>query len=482
MKRKDIHAILHPKSIAIVGTSSDLGRGATMFLNSLLEIGYEGKIFPVNPKVDVSLGLKTYPSLLDVPDSVDHVIIGIPANETPNVVGDAVKKGVRSIHLFTSGFSEVGTEEGAALQKKITEIAKGKARIIGPNCMGIYYPGMKIAFDGFQPPKPGGAGFVSQSGGMANYFSRHAVLEGNFCSKVVSIGNSSDLRLTDFLEYLSEDEETTTISMYVEGLGEGEGRKLLEILEGTTKRKPILIWKGGQTDQGAKTALSHTGAMSSGYLLWETIARQFGVILVDSIEEMHDFIKLYRLVRPPESTRCCLVTFGGGNSVAYADICAKMGILLPELSEQTQDDLLEFIPAVGTIRRNPVDVSAGGWETKVIENTLRTVGRDPNIDSMVFIAQVGFLRRMSERFGMEPEKILDNQANEIVSASRELKTPLVCNNPQPFEDQAGEALTLRIKKHLEEKQVPTIPTVERTSKALKRYYQYHCFVKRNGVR
>ena len=480
MKRKDIHAILHPKSIAIVGASSDLDKGATMFLDSLQEIGYEGKIFPVHPKVDVSLGLKTYPSLLDVPDSIDHVIVGVPASATPKVVEDAVKKGVRSIHLFTSGFSEVGTEEGAALQKKIAKIAKGKVRIIGPNCMGIYYPGMRIAFDGFQPPQPGGAGFVSQSGGMANDFSKHAVREGNFCSKVVSIGNSSDLRLTDFLEYLSEDDKTTTISMYVEGLGEGEGRKLLEILEGTTKRKPILIWKAGQTDQGAKTAFSHTGAMSSGHLPWETIARQFGVILVDSIEEMHDFIKLYRLVRPPEGTRCCMVTFGGGNSVAYADICAKTGILLPDLNAQTQDDLLEFIQAVGTIRRNPVDVSAGGWETKVIENTLRTAGRDPNIDFIVFIAQVGFLRRMSDRVGMEPEKIIDNQANEIASASRELKIPLVCNNPQPFEDQTTEAWRHQMKKRLEEKQVPTIPTVERTSKALIRYHQYNCFVKWNG--
>jgi acyl-CoA synthetase (NDP forming) len=195
---------------------------------------------------------------------------------------------------------------------------------------------------------------------------------------------------------------------------------------------------------------------------------------------MHDFIKLYRLVRPPEGTRCCIVTFGGGNSVAYADICSKMGILLPDLNEQTQDDLLEFIPAVGTIRRNPVDVNVGGWETKVIENTLRTAGRDPNIDSIVFIAQVGFLRRMSDRFGMEPEKILDNQANEIASASRELKIPLVCNNPQSFEDQTAEAWRLQMKKRLEEKQVPTIPTVERTSKAIKRYHQYNCFVKRNG--
>ena len=251
MKRKDIHEILHPRSIAVVGASNEFSRGATMFLHSLMKIGYEGKIYPIHPTIEVSLGLKTYPSLLDVPDSVDHVIVGIPAHACPKVVEEAVKKGVRSVHFFTSGFAEVGTKEGVALQEKINEIARGKVRIIGPNCMGIYNPKIKIAFDETQTAISGGAGCVSQSGGMATYFSRNAVQEGNYCSKVVSIGNSSDLRLTDFLEYLSEDDETTTISMYIEGLGDGEGKKLLEILRNTTKRKPILIWKGGQTDQGA---------------------------------------------------------------------------------------------------------------------------------------------------------------------------------------------------------------------------------------
>ncbi|MFC1859630.1 CoA-binding protein [Thermodesulfobacteriota bacterium] len=479
MKRKDIHEILHPNSIAVVGASNDLARGATMFLNSLKEIGYEGKIYPIHPNIDVALGLKTYPSLLDVPGSVDHVIVGIPAHASPKVVEDAVKKGVRSIHFFTSGFAEVGTAEGVALQEKINEIAQGKVRIFGPNCMGIYNPKMKIAFEENQTAISGGAGCVSQSGGMATYFSRNAVQEGNYCSKVVSIGNSSDLRLTDFLEYLSEDDETTTISMYIEGLGDGEGKKLLEIIGNTTKRKPILIWKGGQTDQGAKTAFSHTGAMSSGYPLWEKIARQFGVTLVDSIEEMHDFIKLYRLLEPPKGTKCCMVTFGGGNSVVFADICARMGIELPDLKENIQKSLLEFIPAMGTILRNPVDISIGGWESQVIEKTLRTVGRDPNIDSIVLISQVGFIGGAADRFGMEPEKILDHQVNEIVSASRDLKIPLVCNNPLPFDDLAAEELRLYMKKRLEENQVPTFPTIERTMKALKRYHQYNLFLKRN---
>jgi acyl-CoA synthetase (NDP forming) len=314
---------------------------------------------------------------------------------------------------------------------------------------------------------------------LATYFSRNAVQEGNYCSKVVSIGNSSDLKLTDFLEYMSEDDETTTISMYIEGLGNGEGKKFLEILKDTTKRKPILIWKGGQTGQGAKTAFSHTGAMASGYQLWEKTARQFGVILVDSIEEMHDFIKLYRLIKPPKGTSYCMVTFGGGNSVVYADICAGIGIKLPDLEEKTQKSLLEFIPPMGTIIRNPVDVSAGGWMPDVIEKTLKTVGQDPNIDSVVFVSQVGFAGGGSNLFGMEPEKILDHQIDGIIAASRDLNKPLVCNNPLPFESIAAEKLRLHMKKRLEENYIPTIPTIERTMKALKRYNQYENFLKRN---
>ena len=478
MKRKDIHEILHPRSIAIIGASSDYAKGATMFLSSLKAIGYEGKLYPIHPKADIALGLKTYPSLLDVPGSIDHVIVGVPAHAAPKVVEDAVKKGVRCVHFFTSGFAEIGTKEGALLQKKITEIAKGKVRIIGPNCMGIYHPRMKIAFGEEQPPIFGGTGFVSQSGGLANYFSRIAVQEGNYCSKVVSIGNSSDLRLTDFFEYLSEDDETTTISLYIEGLGNGEGKQFIEIIKNTVVRKPVLIYKGGQTEQGAKTAFSHTGAMSSGYQLWEKMARQFGVILVDSLEEMHDFIKLYRLIQPPKGLKYGMVTFGGGNSVVYADICARLGVELPDLAERTQKALLEFIPPMGTIIRNPVDVSAGGWDPHAIEKTLGTVGKDPSIDAVVFVPQIGFVAGGAGRFGIDPKQILDFQIDGVISACQKLEIPLVCNNPMPFEDLKAEELRLYMKKRLEENQIPTISTIERTMKALKRYHEYDVFLNR----
>jgi len=479
MKRNDIHEILHPGAIAVVGASNDQARGATLFLSALLEIGYEGQIYPVNPSLEVALGLKTYPSLLAIPGRVDHVIVGVPARIAPSIVQDAVTKGVKSIHFFTSGFAEVGTDEGRALQKSIADIARGKVRIIGPNCMGIYNPRMKIAFDEGQLPIAGGAAFVSQSGGLATYFSKSAIQEGNYCSKVVSIGNSSDLRLTDLFEYFGEDDDTETISMYIEGLAEGEGNILLKILEDTTRKKPVLIWKGGQSDQGARTASSHTGAIATSYRLWQTVTRQCGAILVESIEEMQDFIKIHRLSSPPQGYRSCLVTFGGGNSVAYSDVCAKEGITLPELEERTQEALVEFIPPMGTILNNPVDMSASGWVPGVIEKSLKIVASDVNIDSIVFITQLGFIiGGNATRFGVEPRAILDFQVREVVSASQKLNIPLVCVNPAPFEDLALEELRIYVKKELEKNNIATFLTMDRAAKALKRHHDYNRIVTR----
>ena len=157
-------------------------------------------------------------------------------------------------------------------------------------------------------------------------------------------------------------------------------------------RKPVLIYKGGQTEQGAKTAFSHTGAMSSGYQLWEKMARQFGVILVDSLEEMHDFIKLYRLIQPPNGSKIRDGDFWWRQQRGLCGhLCQTGCVELPDLAERTQKALLEFIPPMGTIIRNPVDVSAGGWDPHAIEKTLGTVGKDPSIDAVVFVPQIGFV-------------------------------------------------------------------------------------------
>ena len=477
MKRTDIERILNPGSIAVVGATNEMHRGATGFLACLMEIGFNGGLYPINPNIDESLGIKAYPGLMHVPDRIDHVVAAVPAHAAPAIISDAVKKGVQSVHFFTSGFDEVSTDEGHALQIKLTETARGKVRILGPNCMGFYNPKAKVAFEQGQPAVSGGAGFVSQSGGLAAAFVQNAVSEGNFCSKVVSIGNSADLKLSDFLEYFSEDDQTRVICMYIEGLSRGEGKNFLPLLKQAAGKKPVLIWKGGLTESGARAAHSHTAAMAGAFHLWPNLARQHGAILVDSIEEMQDFIKLHRFMPPPKTEKSCLVAFGGGCSVTYSDVCAGHGIALPKLSAETRQTLTEFIAAVGTITLNPVDVSAGGWQPGVLEKTITAVGKDPNIDSVIFVSQMVFLINMSRRLGFDPKKVLEEQAAGIGAAARATGLPVLCSNPPAYEGLEAEEIRLYLKKELEKNGIPSFPTIERTVKAFKRHYDYHQFKK-----
>lgn len=481
MRRTDIHEILNPRSIAIVEVSSNPIKGATIFLHTLLAIGYEGKLYPVNPDGEDSLGMKTYRCLLDVPDSVDHVIVGVPAHRVLAEIENAVRIRARSIHIYSAGFEEINTDEGLALKKEIMGIARGKVRVIGPNCMGIYYPKKKISFYFDQSPLFGGSAFVSQSGGLAGLFSFVALQENNYCSKVVSIGNSWDLKLTDFLEYFSEDEETETVSMYIEGLGNGEGRKLLSALKNTTKRKPVIIFKGGRSEEGERAASSHTGALASNFQIWNTLTDQYGVILVDSIEEMHDFIKLYRMVHPPRSKRSCLVAFGGGGrNVTYADICAKNGLSLPKLQKEVQDGLLDFIPQVGTMRDNPVDLSGGVFDPTVLVRTLETVSRDPNVDSIIFTIDVLVMHTIKDLLGTDPRDIVKGTVSALVSVKDHLEIPIFCCNPVSMEDLEIEELRLYLKEELEKNNIPSILTIERTTKAIKRYHDYSSFKSRES--
>lgn len=480
MNRQDIEDLLHPRSIAVVGTSSRLGEpGAVIYLDVLTEMGYEGKIYPINPKASTALGLKTYPSLLDVPEEVDHVIVCVSARLVPTIVKDAVRKKVKSIHVFSSGFAESHTEEGLSLQNEIIEIAKGKAKIIGPNCLGFYYPKNKIGFIPDQTTTHGDAGFISQSGGLSQTFIDTATQERNYCSKVFSVGNSSDLKLTDFLEYLSEDPETKSISMYIEGLSGGEGQKFLTLLKDTTPKKPVLIMKGGQTDTGAKTATSHTGSLASAsaYKIWESIARQYGATMVDGIHEMHDFLKLHRLSPLPKSKKTCLITVFGGNCVVYSDVSTKNRIEIPELTAETQGELLKFIPGVGTIRSNPIDLSDSAFIPNVLENVLITVGKDPNIDSIIFSFEFKFMsKRVREKMGLDFLRLYRGWVSAIAKAKSKIDVPILCINPMLVDSLEAEEDRLYIKNQLEEKQIPSFLTIERGAKALNRYCVYHFYL------
>jgi len=262
---RDLEYIFHPRSIALVGITSDPASFAGLgFLRGLLEFGYEGHIYPVNPKASEIRGLRAYPSVRDVPGPVDHVISLVPAHVALQLIEDCGAKGVKTVHLFTAGFIETGAKEGEQLQAELlTRARRLGIRLIGPNCMGIHYPRTGITFDMRYPQeakKVGGISFFSQSGGNAVDLLHVGPRRGLFFNKVVSYGNATDLNECDFLENFAADPDTEIIAGYIEGVT--DGRRFWQAMKHVAKLKPVIVLKGGRTAAGTGAVTSHSGSIA----------------------------------------------------------------------------------------------------------------------------------------------------------------------------------------------------------------------------
>jgi acyl-CoA synthetase (NDP forming) len=330
--KHDLDRLFYPRGIAVIGASDTYGRGSSMFLRSLLDLGYEGGLYPVNVSANsAAMGLPAFKRVVDIPGPVDYAIVGVPAKATLGVVADCIEKGVPYIHFFTAGFSELQTEKGARLERELVELARGKTRLIGPNCMGAYCAESRIGFDSSHTGESGDVAFISQSGGHAINFIRRTGERGLKLSKGISYGNACDLSSIEFLEYFADDEKTAIIGIYIEGTK--DGRKFFETLKAAAKKKPVIIWKGGRTPDGANAAASHSGALAGAFEIWKSMIKQAGAILVDDDNEMLDLMLGLKHLSLPAGVNTALVTTGGGNSVVAADKCDGLGLNLPPLSE-----------------------------------------------------------------------------------------------------------------------------------------------------
>lgn len=387
-----IDYIFHPRSVAVVGASGPqigpggMGRG---FIMAMQDMAFEGGLYPVNPRHQEILGLKCYPSLLDIPGPVDHVIFAVPAHVVPEVIEDCIAKGVKSIHFFTAGFSETGEEEDAELEQRIVSRAREAGiRLIGPNCMGIYCPAARVAFMPEFPTEPGPVGFLSQSGGNAGDMVYSAARRGIRFSKVISYGNAADLNEGDFLEYLAEDPETKIVAAYVEGVR--DGRRFFRAMRRASERKPVIVLKGGRTEGGNRAAFSHTGSLAGSTEVFSTLTRQVGAVRVDSMEELVDVTVAFRFLDPlPAGRGVVVVGVGGGFSVFAADEVNEAGLDLPSLSESVQREVRGFTPVAGTSVRNPVDTLAM-MNPGELTDTLRIVASDPRVDIVLFHIALGW--------------------------------------------------------------------------------------------
>ncbi|OGO02602.1 MAG: hypothetical protein A2Y72_04405 [Chloroflexi bacterium RBG_13_53_26] len=358
MSPPHLEYIFRPQSIAVVGASTDPMRWFIneFYIEPLLKMGYQGKIYPINPRGGEIVGLPVYRRLRDVPGPVDHVISCIPARETPQVLDECAEVGARIFQLYTAGFAETGEPEGVELQRRLLEIARRhNIRILGPNCMGIYCPSTKVSFCINYPLEGGPVGLIAQSGSNATYIIRSAVVRGLRFSKAVSYGNACDINECDLLDYLADDPETKVIAAYIEGTADGE--RLRKVLARAASLKPIVVYKGGYTSGGARAASSHTGALAGSDAAWDGLLKQVGAIKVHSVDEMVDMlVALLRMV-PPRGFNACAVGNGGGASLLATDEMERVGFRLPPIPPDIRECFKGLVPLAGSMLRNPIDAA-----------------------------------------------------------------------------------------------------------------------------
>jgi len=465
--REYFERMFHRKSIAIVGISRNYtGLGGQFFLKNLQRAGFPGKIYLINPTAGEISGMKAYPSVSSLPEAVDLAIVCIPAQFVPPLLEECSRNGVRNIHILSSGFKELGTPEGTGLEEEVRRVSlQGGLKVIGPNCMGPYVPKSRLMPWGQIPGTAGSMAFLSQSGTLTQRISEHGYFTGMGISKAVSFGNAAVLDSPDYLEYLAEDEETGVIGLYLESVR--DGRRFLEVARRVNRKKPMVLWKGGETSSGAGAVASHTGTLAGEDRVWENGLRQAGITRARSLEEVVGAAMAFLYLPPPKGRRLFILGGGGGNSVYYADICMGVGLQVPPLTGDTRDQISEMVPSVGSFARNPVDAWKAFHDPGYMSRMLEIVFEDPALD-MILLDRL--IPRMT--YASAEEKDTSQMAIEFLRRNRHRK-PLVAVVDGAGEDPdlAGEAARLR--QRYCRAGIPAYPSLPLAAQALARVTAYY---------
>jgi len=470
-----LEAAFHPRAIAVAGASETPFSFGYHYVRHLLDYHYPGDIYPVNPAHEVILGLKAYPDLTSIPGPVDYVICCLPASKVLALLAQCPARGVKVVHLLTARFSETGRRQAADLETKILQEARRlNIRLIGPNCMGIYYPGGGIAH-GYDMPQEGGTvGAVFQSGGLSDLLVRYGEVQGLRFSKVISYGNALDLDESDFLRYLAYDDETKVIAAYFEGAK--DGRKLLNALASAARAKPVIAIKGGRGTAGIKAAASHTAAIAGSDSMWRTAFKKTGVVQARDMSELVDFLVAFSYLPPIRGNRVAIVGGGGGMSVTAADACEEAGLVVPPLPPEIREELRAKVPEVWDWLGNPVDGSIMGGISADFHTgpgqIPRMLTRTPHFD--LIVAQVAEEAPLPEEIWTA---IVRMQAEEMINLHGEQLKPLVAVvtdgkfGSGQFQDWRWNTLAEQ-RARLVAAGVPTYSTVAEAARAVRQVIEY----------
>ena len=449
--------IVNAKSIAIIGVSSNPEKAASPILKNMLDFGFKGKVYPINPRLDSFMGLPVYASIKDIAGEVDLAIISTPPKTVPNILKECVDKRVRAAIINSEGFAEVGGE-GKKLQRELVNIVKSTGiRVLGPNTMGVVCPATKLSTSiaDLGEVVEGNVGLIAQSGLFAGGLLRHiAQFEYFGLSSAISLGNKVDIDESDALEFLADDDRTEVVALYLEGIK--DGRRFIQTARKASSRKPIVLVKGGKTSRGAKAALSHTASLASNSKIFEAALKQTGIVEADDFRDLIDITRAFAFQPLPKGNRVAILTNSGACGIVAVDFCISHDLEVANFSPQTTARLLELMEEDSKVR-NPVDTFPAGMKygrSKVYEISLDAVLEDEGVDAAINIVFV---------IGdMTPDCI-------IAPSRRHPEKPVLVASYGLLEDES--------KKILNKARIPDYTFAEPAILALSRMYKYAAYKK-----
>ena len=449
-----LEKLFNPASIAIVGASEEEGKVGNVITKNILTLGYQGKIFLVNPKHETIFGQKCYKSLSEITEAIDLAVIAIPAKFVAGEISQNASK-IKNYIIISAGFSEMG-EEGKQRETEIKKIADEKElNILGPNCLGIIVPGIKLnaTFAGGMP-EDGNIALISQSGALAVGMLDIAEKEKHGFSCVVSIGNKMDIDESELLEFLATDAKTKVIGMYLEGIKNGQ--KFLEAAEKVSPAKPIVLIKAGKTAKSQRAISSHTGALAGSDEIISAICKKTGIIRAENLEDFFDLLNLISLTDPPATDQVAVITNAGGPGVLATDAFKNKNIKLADINDKTKANLRKFLPEESSVE-NPIDVLGDAHEDRY-KKVLATLGKDKTFGSFIPILTP------------QDQTPVSKVASKIISFKNKNQATVITSF-------IGGKRVERAVKKLREHGVPNFNFPHQAVEALDKYYNWNIWTK-----
>ena len=446
-----LNKFFQPESVAVIGASREEGKVGHDVLRNLIEHGFKGDIYPVNPKTNEILGLKCFPSVRDIPGKLDLAVVVVPARFTPGVVQDCAAKEVPALIVITAGFKETG-RAGAEIERQIVETARANdIRIVGPNCLGLINTAANLnaSFADGMPPK-GNIAFLSQSGAFGTAILDWAIGQNIGFSKFISVGNKADIDEVELTQAIGEDADSTVILGYVEAIA--RGREFMRVAEKITRRKPVILMKSGGTAAGARAASSHTGALAGSENAYTAAFKQVGVMRASKVEDLFDWGLAFSYQGGIKGPRVALVTNAGGPGIIATDAIENSDLKMAEFSRETVAALRAKLPPTANLY-NPIDV-IGDAKADRYRVALEGALNDPHVDGVIVI-----LTPQTSTEPLPTAKVLAE------AAGKTSKPVLACflggNTVEPAA------------RHLMNHRVPTFPFPERAVAAMDALYRHY---------